>query len=580
MAYNIGNLGQIVQSFKESISQIFGGAGNNRTNVAEKGGSDIYLFNKDVGGSYGLDKTKWIGNAGTDKKKVKYGFATVTLSSIANGALNQISKPNSLKVENKYYLDIPPQSIQQKEIFANNIEATRKGVIVESEGVVFRDIVIQGTTGVFPGKRGDANVGQANLGNLTAPPSAPKGLDPRTGLSTQSNEQTISGYEEFLRLRQFFLAYAQNKVKNDGDLFLLFLNEKDNQTLIVEPMEFTMERNSKSPMTYNYRIVLKGIGDLNTAISAATNAGGSQASSFLEDIGNVSQNIQVAIQQGRAAFNQSIRLLTRISQSVDQTVNGPLRQVQFASEDMKDGVATVLSLPEILMRNTTSTIMATRENINQTGATVNDETQSNFRIPTSEESATGSANFVQQRDISNKINSDNRVPIPRSFMYETRDKMQEIEYSLADFVGLGDPLFNSIKGRVTTLTPDPLKQVSDEEFLLLGQLANVSATMNQGLAANVLFQSDAEASFEEASAPFQSDSIPESQQIKINKPVSVREITVQRNDTLERIAQREYGDALRWIDIVILNSLKPPYINAVRGDGVVQPGDKIMVGIG
>ena len=50
------------------------------------------------------------------------------------------------------------KSIQQKEIFANNITATRKGVIVESEGVVFKDIIIKGTTGVFPHQRGSATI--------------------------------------------------------------------------------------------------------------------------------------------------------------------------------------------------------------------------------------------------------------------------------------------------------------------------------------------------------------------------------------------------------------------------------------
>lgn len=584
MAFGIGNIGNIIEDFKQSVAQIFGGGSNSGPNVKDKGGGDAKLFGAKIGGSVTLEAQKWVGNAGGDKRLVRYGFATMTLSQVQKGSQAGAPSDATNLTTSTYFLDIPPQSIQQKEIFANNIQATRKGVIVETEGVVFRDIVIAGTTGVFPGERGGSNTPQANFTDITKnPPKGPTGVDPKTGKSTASNVKTYSGYEEFIRLRQFFLAYAQSKVERDGDLFLIFVNQKDNQTLIVEPMEFNMERNSKSPMMYNYRIVLKGIGDLNALFKTSSSAD-ARKSGFLgqlEDIGNASANIQAAIQQGRATFNQSIRLLTRISQSVDQTINGPLRQLQFASEDLKDGVATVFSLPEILIRNATSAILATRENLNEVGSTINTAlgTSSGFRVANSSDRATSAASFSQQREVVTKIQSDNRVSIPRSFIENTKTDISNLSNNLADFVGLGDPAYDAIKGRTSTITADPLKVVSDEEALLLGEFMNVQAALNIALASNVMFQPDSEIAFEEASQEFTNPALPSDQQIRISRPKSVREVIVQRNDTLERIAQREYGDALRWIDLVVLNSLKPPYIDEAGGDGILKPGSKILIGV-
>lgn len=588
MALGIGNLGNIVEDFTNSISQILGGAPTSGVNEAIKGGPEGQLFNSKVGGSVKLEKDKWIGNAGSQKRKVRYGFATFTLDQIQNGG-GEINGGDALGT---YYLDIPPRSINQKEIFANNIQATRKGVIVESEGVVFRDIVIRGTTGIFPGPRGSANNPLPNA-DFTAPPQTPKGVDPQTGRSTASNVKNISGYEEFLRLRQFFLLYAQRKVESDGNLFLIFINEKDNQNLIVEPIDFTMSRDAKSPMTYDYEIKLKGIGDLNILFQSAdaSNTGQSGFLGFLEDVGNVSANIQASISTGRAVLNQSVRLLSRISESVDQTINGPLRQLQFATQDLSDGLTTVLSLPEVLSRNATNAALNIRENLDEIGSTVNSALGNRgglsaatgagiSRVESSSERVNAAATFSQQRDIIDRIQNDSRVAVQRSFMQNVKNDMQDISNNLADFVGLGDPTYDAIKGRISTITPDPLKVVSDEEFILLGQLQKITSSLDTGLATNLMFQSDAEESFKNASAQFNNDDIPANQRVNIKAPTSVREITILRGDTLERIAQREYNDALRWIDIVVLNNLKPPYLSEEGGDGVRKPGERLLIGVG
>lgn len=106
----------------------------------------------------------------------------------------------------------------------------------------------------------------------------------------------------------------------------------------------------------------------------------------------------------------------------------------------------------------------------------------------------------------------------------------------------------------------------------------VTDSLNRSLASNSLFASDAEKAFENARAPFVNSTLSSEDQINIPRPDFVREVRIQNNDILERIAQREYGDASRWVDLVVINNLKPPYISPDGGDGVLKPGQNILVG--
>lgn len=480
-----------------------------------------------------------------------------------------------------YYLDIPPRTIQQKEVFANNISATRRGIIVETEGVVFKDIVITGTTGVFPGKRASDTNKKPNFNDFTSAPKPAEGVDSKTGRSRAANIKTISGFEEFMRLRQFFLKYAHDKVETNGNKFLVFLNEKDDQYLIVEPMEFTMDRNARSPMTYDYRIVLKAIGTLASVFTQPLGGDPNDPNSsfnFLVDVGNVSANVSATIATGRAVINQSRQLLERFSQALDQTFIDPLRQTQFAMEDLSDGISTVLSLPEILSRNATDAVLNVRDSLSEVGVALG--LSAGFQASNSAtQRATDAADITNTKSIARQIQGDSRVPVPRSSLETLRSTTNELSNNLADFTGLGDASFNSINGRIVTNPPAPLKIVSDDEFLLLGTLGKLSNSMNTALASNTLFKSDAEIAFENAEQQFQIPNLKQNQQITITKPSSVKEVTILNGDTLERIAQRELGNALRWLDLVVLNELKPPYISDTAADGVKKFGDKLLVGV-
>lgn len=58
---------------------------------------------------------------------------------------------------------------------------------------------------------------------------------------------------------------------------------------------------------------------------------------------------------------------------------------------------------------------------------------------------------------------------------------------------------------------------------------------------------------------------------------NVRYVEIRWGDDLRRIALREMGTASKWLDLVVLNELRPPYIAEVASAGVLAYGDQIMV---
>lgn len=567
MPFNIGKI-DIAEDFISSFKDIFGLATPGA--LAYKGGNATKLFKKEFGGSSRLESENWVGNA-TKTRRVRYGFTVMTGDSVKSGFTTALVNlwPEDLD-DATFYLQIAPTSIKQKENFSTNISATRRGIIVESEGVVFKDIIIQGTTGVFPGDRGNSNAPRADLNplNWTSAPSPPAGVDER-GRSKADGVKTISGYEEFLRLRQFFLRYAKTKLNRDGDLFLIWINEKDGESLIVEPMDFTMDRDARRPMEYQYTITLRAIGNLNALFGSAEDP----EYGIFGAIQNISANASAAIQQARQAMNQGFRTLQRISQAIDQTFINPLRQANLALQDFNDGLSSTLALPSILYRNATNEILGIAESAKGIALTVEEAGTFGVKDITNDtERQAAAATDSRKQTIRDQINNDNRVPIPRRFLETIKSEAVSLRDNLNDSVGLGDTFYDAIKKRTPTQSAGPLKEVTEDEYILISEIFNTENVLNQTMATNEIFQTGAD------EVTNNTNNIYNAEGFDLKTPQTVREVTIENNDTLERIAARELGDPLRWPELMILNRLKPPYISAEGGTNIKKYGDIILVG--
>ena len=618
MAFSVSNTGSILEDFTNTLNEAFGGSGSSSSLGSAKGNPE--LFNQLNFGASAFNADRWTGNAYRQgSSKLKYGFAVVRPNK--GGEINFNEDGSDV-----FFLQTAPQSIRQREIFGTNVQATRKGVIVESEGVVFKEIVITGNTGVFPGERGGSNTPSPNFSNFANPPSPPSGVDPNQGRSTRSGVETISGYEEFIRLRQFFLLYAREKVESKGTVFFSFVNQKDNEYFIVEPLDFTMERDSRSPLTYNYRIVLKAFAQLDSIIRVSDE---DSPVSLFDQIGNISSNVTATIDSATEVINASVALLTSITQALDNTFLTPMRQLKTALDSISRGTRTVLSLPASLSgnaQNVSSLSLSVAESSDQfnttnnnfatsqtaTSAELTDSINTRSELTTNDQgevtntgpSTTSDASSTAQdastingrvpnilnndgtlsevltpeqyttiRDIVEQLENDPDIPIPRSFVEALKTNIINLSDDLADSIGAGDSTYNDIFGRVVTQPAPPLAVTTSDQLRTLGALRSIIRALNQVLSNNEFFEANAEDIYTNAQETY-------GQVSDINKPDSAREVVVELGDTLEKIALREYGDALRWVDLVIINKLKAPYIsNQVEvPEGVVRPGDSILVG--
>lgn len=380
----------------------------------------------------------------------------------------------------EFRLQINPQEMTQDEIFAIEVTPTFRGVLVEHQGTILKDITISGTTGVSPmRKEGGAT---ANSG--------------RPILATGR-----SGYEEFHELRSYFRAYVEAKrldTREKGELRLVFKNYKDNEFIYVEPQKFTMKRSAKSPFMYEYNIQMKGVGNTNYV---------AQDKGLFERINDVLEDVQDYFNLGSKVIAGASGILLRFERDVQSTILNPILSIQQALLAIQGGKALVLS---------------------------------NFGFT-------------------------------RSKIDYLRKNVERVEASFSDGIGRNNSSYNAMQGRTPTLVGVTGRQSTYQEF----QILNALGALKKGL---ILLQSQQDALFEQDIFALNSAVASTfKDKFSIKTPNSVRAVGIGGGDDLQTIALRELGDPDRFRDIAILNNLKPPYIDAAGGPGVLKPGDQILI---
>jgi len=180
----------------------------------------------------------------------------------------------------EFYFSVPPKVVEMGEPYATKVVSTQNGgKYVESHGSIIRELRIQGNSGLRPNKTLPNSVnllGGAPLGPLAGPvksiagPIIDRGFavansitnvvqaiglsEPNRGLDP--SERT--GYDDIMKLRNIFRAYSD--IKNSAgapNIVMVWRDIKTADYWIVEPKEFKLIQDSKSPLTYNYQIGLR-----------------------------------------------------------------------------------------------------------------------------------------------------------------------------------------------------------------------------------------------------------------------------------------------------------------------------------
>jgi hypothetical protein len=157
-----------------------------------------------------------------------------------------------------------------------------------------------------------------------------------------------------------------------------------------------------------------------------------------------------------------------------------------------------------------------------------------------------------------------------SFFNVLNAQARILENDLLDALGRENEQWNATQGRIPTVRGLSGRVSTYEELQVLNAVQKIKkgcALMTQD---NSLFQKDASSDMADVEILF-------GNKIKIPSPNAVKEIEIDGNDTIQTLAARELDDPDRFREIVILNGLKPPYISATGGEGVLKPGDKIVI---
>jgi hypothetical protein len=173
--------------------------------------------------------------------------------------------------------------------------------------------------------------------------------------------------------------------------------------------------------------------------------------------------------------------------------------------------------------------------------------------------------------------------ITRRFVVQLKDEVEKLEANLSEVFGVDIDLYNSATGRISTLKSQGSRTPTYQEFRIMNALSSIKKGVFAILQNKALFVTDSDKEALSIEQIFQKrifdgqNVVQVQGDLVIDRPNSVRAVLIDGKDTIHTIAARELGDPDKFREIVTLNNLRPPYISNTGGQGVLKPGDKILI---
>jgi hypothetical protein len=519
------------------------------------------------------------------------------LNSINKKAWNSLPTPYSFAVYNgnigsfdgtpfkEFQLPLAPGKINQTEHFAISIKPTQGGTVVSHSGNKYKTLLISGTTGVAP-FRGAGGVVKATGEAIAAP----------------NDLKHKSGYEVFQQLRNYFKAYYEYKrlLKDPSvqAVRLVFKNYKDGEFLIVELLDFQMDRQGPRSFLYDYNLTFKVIGKV------TFQAPNSNLTAFENVLATASSYIDLA----RGTFLQAQSILRQVEATYDATILNPLRQAALAVKAFQGIGATAAEVSHQIISDTTTALAAlgilkkfqaiqtaqstgsaqasassgpSNVNANQVtlptdlaAATSNNPAQSVINLnqgllllaPTDFPPATQAAFALDQAASLN---------LPRSFYQTTLDNLQRVKDNAEDAFGLSCPAYDALFDRTSTVPASTVTSTSitDAQFDVLAAFTQAIQGIQSIMATDAMFKSTFADQIAYMNNAF-------ADQIDLQALPAVQQVIMPANTDLERLAQTYLNDPTRWVEIAELNDLRSPFLIQDQSDttsNVIHPGQPILI---
>lgn len=475
-----------------------------------------------------------------------------------------------------FQLPLAPQSITQSEQFATSIKPTQGGTVVSHSGNRYKTLAITGTTGIAP-FRGAG------------------GVDIKTGqgIFQPSELKYRSGYEVFLELRNYFKTYYEFK-KIHGidvrDTRLIFKNYKDGEFLIIELLDFVMERQAAKPHLYDYRIECKVLGTFQFS---------KPNQNWIADFDDAFNTVVSKIDLARGVLLRTSDIIRQVESTYNAAVVEPLRKIGLAVKALQGIQLTAGDVSSRIIKNTMNAAASiaflkevqSQQKAGRVSTTAPNAVIQAVKIPNDIEQAVATqgtdiivnlGEALLQMPVTALPNSvlaslgddiAEAQSITKSFIEDTMAELQRIKDNCEDKFNLGSEAYDALFDRTATLNSEFGKVPTEDELDILDAFNSALQALNTLLVSDRLFKSSFQSQMDSITNQF-------SEELPLRALPTVRQYILNSRETLERIAQRELGDPSRWVEIVEINDLKYPYItDDIQSTlaNVAKPGQVLLI---
>lgn len=504
---------------------------------------------------------------------------------------NQVSYVATSK---KFTLPIPPQELSLATAFPTNIQKTLTGVSIQHGDAPFRDISLQGTTGITPIKNRGSKLQQKDLSqaifagtvnNFELAQTAAKRMDNQSianpnlniGIGPENDPdripETSTGYYQMRLLEKFLESYIAIKSGNkappeEGELNaiepnslrLTFCIWKDEAVYLVEPVQFVKKRSASSPMEYMFQLQLKAYARIKLDITGSIESNHEFVGRKPNEIAQLLTRLNAA-SEVISKLNDTLRSV--VSDPVD-ILNDSIRQTSLFMAQVGGIRATLNNFPEEVQTEVQGavasdwgrlrslfTVSSDLDRALSTGSELNSTQKAEFEEKVSSKATPESVRLSNKARKKIKEELANAESKSRADFQKDLDFVRNMANEFANKVGAGHTSVNDtynlatdVSQRIPTESELDLLFALNEYIIILNKLA-VSKSINIPVPSSIEYIAG----------------LAEQSNINFKVPKSKFAVPFPYGATLERIALQYLGDANRWHEIATLNNLREPYVD-------------------
>jgi len=169
-----------------------------------------------------------------------------------------------------------------------------------------------------------------------------------------------------------------------------------------------------------------------------------------------------------------------------------------------------------------------------------------------------------------KVQGKSSFEYTRRSLESFKTTINGVVNNMADGLGRDMTAYNDVANRTPTLVGVSGRESTFQELRAFNGLQKAKRGLSILLSEDSLFAKDMSEANAEIEDIFNG-------KISLPAPNSTRSVIIDGQDNIQILSARELGDINRFKEIVILNNLKPPYIDPAGGEGVLRPGERILV---